>query len=110
MNHKHRFQLLREAFGVEEDTHTAILEDTKSKILDMARNFSAEVTVTGRQHFFVGKGRQCKKIAVAGRGSIIDGETLVNNNVVCGNVLFFIRCFLHYGHIDSCFVKLMYYT
>ena len=78
MNHKHRFQLLREAFGVEEDTHTAILEDTKSKILDMARNFSAEVTVTGRQHFFVGKGRQCKKIAVTGRGSIIGGETLVN--------------------------------
>ena len=47
VNHANRFDLLREAFGVPLKKHEDIQDEIKGKILDMAENFSADITVKG---------------------------------------------------------------
>ena len=47
VNHANRFQLIREAFDVPPREHDGIATETKDKIVQMAQNFSAEVTVNG---------------------------------------------------------------
>ena len=51
VNHANRFQLLREAFNVPKSEHEDVIRNTKEKILNMAQNFSAEVTVDGKSSY-----------------------------------------------------------
>ena len=51
VNHANRFQLLREAFNVPTREHEDVIRNTKEKILNMAQNFSAEVTVDGKSSY-----------------------------------------------------------
>ncbi len=47
VNHANRFTLIREAFNVPIMDHEVVSRETKDKILRMAQNFNAEVTVKG---------------------------------------------------------------
>lgn len=47
VNHSNRFEVLQQAFGIPKEQHNLIREEVESRILKMAENYNAEISITG---------------------------------------------------------------
>ena len=47
VNHANRFEILQKAFDMAKEQHALIKEEVESRILKLAENYNAEISITG---------------------------------------------------------------
>ena len=47
VNHVNRFEILQQAFSMPKEKHQVVMEEVEGRILKMAENYNADITITG---------------------------------------------------------------
>ena len=50
VNHHNRFEMLQQAFNVSEEQQKIVKEEVETRILKLAENFNAEISITGKSN------------------------------------------------------------